>query len=494
MRKPADSLPASVKPSMRGPLLLPIVLAGLLLLACPPSRESDSKPLAGAKSAAIELGDSPFVEVASRVAPTVVSIMAGRRSPQAQVRTLLDFLFRRRRQTDAILPEPGSTALGSGVIIDERGYVLTNYHVIRAYEALKVRLADRTVFEGRKVKVIGTDEKTDLALLKLDTDTRLPAAKLGNSDSVKVGEWALAVGNPFGLSSSVTIGVVSAAGRSGLEFPSAPSYQDFIQTDAAINPGNSGGPLFNARAEVIGITTAIRSPVQASVGIGFAIPINSARRVSAQLMARGKVTRSWLGVAVQPITPDLKEALGLAGTEGIYVGEVTKGSPADKAGLKSEDIITKLDGTDVTSAEHFRTLIAETRPGTPVKLTVLRAGKEMLLEVRLAEMPRSMLAEKREEPAREPAWLGLSVRNLNSAEKKIARVSGGVRVTGLEPGSKAALAGIMPGDIITRVNRRSIRDLNAFAAIARSLRQNTSPIELQLKRDNAELTVTIPPE
>jgi len=493
LRKSAQSVDRFRAPHFAIRLLL--VACGLWLLAACPSRpKEEHKSLAGRRPAEVERGETPFVEIASRVTPSVVNISAARSTPRIRVRTLFDRLFRRRNAPDIIEPEPGTNALGSGLIIDERGYVLTNYHVIRGYDKLQVTLSDRTSFRDRRVKVVGTDEKTDLAVLKLETDTRLPAARLGDSDSIKTGDWAIAIGNPFGLQSSVTVGVISAAGRSGLQFPSAPSYQDFIQTDAAVNPGNSGGPLVNIRGEVIGINTAISSPVHASIGIGFAIPINSARHVSRQLMSRGKVTRGYLGVTVQEITPDLKDALGLTGTEGVFVSEVVSGSPAAKAGIKPEDVITELNGTPIASLEHFRTTVAETAPGVVLKLTILHAGQERTVEVKLTQMPASLATEPQRQEPENPSWLGLTVRNLTLAEKKIAGVRGGVKVAGLQPMSPAAQGGIMQDDIIISINRRAVGDAKAFAALARSLAQTQTPIDFRLKRGNAELSLKVTPE
>jgi Do/DeqQ family serine protease len=369
---------------------------------------------------------------------------------------------------------------------------LTNYHVVRGFDRLAVKLYDGSTFKGKDVKLVGTDAKTDLAVLKLETQTRLHAARLGDSDSLKVGEWAIAVGNAFGLQSSVTVGVISALGRSGLEFPQAPSYQDFIQTDAAINPGNSGGPLLNIRGEVIGINTAITSTIQGNIGIGFAIPINSARLISDQIIHKGKVIRGYLGISVQAISPDLRDALGLPGTEGVLVGEVVAGTPADKAGLKSEDVITRLNGEPVTSVEHFRTRIAGISPGATVQLTVLRERKETTVEVKLAEMPGKLASESRETET--TTWLGLQVRDLYSNEKKSSGAHTGVKVEAVEFNSSAGQAGILVGDIILTIAKRSVYDVKSFKLIVRSLAQTQAPIPFSILRGRARYSITVTPE
>jgi serine protease Do/serine protease DegQ len=367
----------------------------LAFTACPPAPREEGLSNRR-RELKIEHGSTPVVEIASRVLPSVVNISYERRLPglpRLRIRLPWDRFFGRRAPPE-LRPSETQT-LGSGLIVDERGYVLTNYHVVRAFDRFVVKLADRTVFKGDQVKLVGSDEKSDLAVLKLATKDPLSAARLGNSDSLRVGEWAIAIGNPFGLSGSVTVGVVSALGRSGLPLPAGPTYQDFIQTDAAINPGNSGGPLVNARGEVIGINTAIRSTVQGNVGIGFAIPINWARLISRQIINKGKVTRGYLGISIQEITPDLKEALGLPSTQGVIVGEVEAGSPAAKAGIRTEDAIIKLNGNRITSFEHFRTSVAEVEPGTTLKLTIIRSGKELDLDVRVTEMPEKRPAASR---------------------------------------------------------------------------------------------------
>jgi Do/DeqQ family serine protease len=271
--------------------------------------------------------------------------------------------------------QPG---LGSGVILDKRGYVLTNFHVIKGADAVTVRLSSKREYRGR---IIGTDPKTDIAIVRFEPEGELTVATLGNSDALRVGEWAIAIGNPFGLDQTVTVGVVSATGRADVGIA---SYENFIQTDASINPGNSGGPLVNLKAEVIGINTAI---VATGQGIGFAIPANMVRRVTGQLIDRGKVTRGWLGVSLQPITTELAEALGVKSTTGAVVARVYPGSPAEAAGLKQNDVIVAFDGVGVEDYHHLQRLAAEAEVGRVVKLDVVRERTTRPVELKVAEAP-----------------------------------------------------------------------------------------------------------
>jgi serine protease Do len=268
--------------------------------------------------------------------------------------------------------------LGSGVIIDKRGLVLTNFHVVKGADEILIRLSDKREYRGQ---ILGTDPKTDLALVKFQPDHELTVASMGNSDALRVGEWAIAIGNPFGLDQTVTVGVISATGRSDVGIA---TYENFIQTDASINPGNSGGPLVNLKGEVIGVNTAI---VAAGQGIGFAIPINMVKRVVDQLVDKGKVVRGWLGVALQPLSPDLAQSLGLAGTNGAVVGSTITGSPAAQAGLQQGDVIVAYDSTPVDDYRHVQRLVAETRVGKSVTLQIVRKKQKMDVAVTIAEVP-----------------------------------------------------------------------------------------------------------
>jgi serine protease Do len=272
--------------------------------------------------------------------------------------------------------QPG---LGSGVIIDKRGLVLTNFHVIKGADEIIVRLSDKREFRGQ---ILGTDTKTDLALVRFQPDQHvLTVAPLGNSDALRVGEWAIAIGNPFGLDQTVTVGVISATGRSDVGIA---TYENFIQTDASINPGNSGGPLVNLKGEVVGINTAI---VAAGQGIGFAIPINMVKRVVDQLVAKGKVIRGWIGVSLQPLSPELAQSLGLDGTQGAVVGSTMAGSPAARAGLQQGDVILSYNRVPIEDYRHVQRLVAETGVGKTVTLEVLRKKQRVQVNLTIAEVP-----------------------------------------------------------------------------------------------------------
>jgi Do/DeqQ family serine protease len=329
-----------------------------------------------------------FVSVAERVRPAVVhvgtvQVARGQRpemgpgpSQDPFFKDFFDQFF--GRTPGAPRGEFRQPGLGSGVIIDKRGYVLTNFHVIRGADAVTVRLSSKQEYRGRTV---GVDPKTDLAVVRFEPETEPTTATLGNSDILRVGEWAIAIGNPFGLDQTVTVGVVSATGRADVGIS---SYENFIQTDASINPGNSGGPLVNLRGEVIGINTAI---VATGQGIGFAIPANMARRITSQLIDRGKVTRGWLGVSMQPITPELAQALGLPNTKGAVVARVSPGSPAAAADLKPNDVIVTFDRTVVDDYHHVQRLAADADVGKTVKVEIIRDRAKRSVDVKIAEAP-----------------------------------------------------------------------------------------------------------
>jgi serine protease Do/serine protease DegQ len=462
----------------------------VLLLASCPGKGGRSKSPVQKRALKVEHGTTPFAEVASRAIPSVVNIsIANRRSIVPGLNRNPIERFFQKQQAPPQLPESETRTLGSGLIFDNRGFILTNYHVVRDVEGISVRLADGRVFAQDRVKIVGTDAKSDIAVLKLESDERLTAATLGNSDSLKVGQWAIAIGDPFGLSGSVSVGVISAVGRSQLAYPDAPSYQDFIQTDAAINPGSSGGPLLNVNGEVIGINTAIHSTVGGNVGIGFAIPIKSALRIAEQLMRKGKVTRGYLGITIQEITPSLQEALGLTTTEGVVVGSVVSGSPADHAGLKSEDVITRVDSSPVQSVQHFRMIVADLNPGTTVTLTVLRGAEELRIKARLIALPETVKAELAKPSVSEVTVLGITARNLTASEQKQARTKTGIRVSSVEPTDR----GILPGDIILELNRQAVTDIKRFEALGRPLEQASHPVTLQLLRGKTRYSITFTP-
>ena len=344
-------------------------------LAAMPSKEGRGVP------------ENPFVRVAELVTPSVVNISTvttGKgRAPTELFRPFgndpffRDFFDRffegmpRRRQ---------QASLGSGVIIEKSGLILTNNHVVKDADEITVKFANKQEVKG---KVVGTDAKTDLAVIRVSAKEDLPVATLGNSDTLQVGEWAIAIGNPFGLDHTLTVGVISATGRSEVGIA---AYENFIQTDASINPGNSGGPLLNVRGEVIGINTAI---VASGQGIGFAIPVNMARKVMEDLVKRGKVTRGWLGIGIQPLTPELAKSFGVSADEGILVNQIMPKSPAEAAGLKVGDLILTLDGKPIKDARQMQRLVAEAEIGKTIAVIVLRDKTKRALKVQVGEMPAS---------------------------------------------------------------------------------------------------------
>ncbi len=327
--------------------------------------------------------DPAFIRLAETVTPAVVNIRTQnlprrRRSPRSSPLPL-DPFFREFFER-APEGEPGEehTSLGSGVIIDKRGFVLTNNHVITEADTILVRLANRKEYPAR---VIGQDPRTDVAVIRVETDRDLPEAHLGDSDTLHVGEWAVAIGNPFGLNHTLTVGVVSATGRSDVGIT---SQEDFIQTDASINPGNSGGPLLNIRGEVIGINTAI---VAAGQGIGFAIPINLARKVAQDLIREGRVTRGWLGAGLKGLTREAARGLGVEPDAGVLVEQVLPGGPAEAAGIRAGDVIAAIRGRRVRTPAEVRAMVAEAEVGKPLELTLLRDRRELRVAVVIREQP-----------------------------------------------------------------------------------------------------------
>jgi serine protease Do len=348
--------------------------------------------------------------------------------------------------------------LGSGFLISSDGYIITNHHVVGEADKITVRLSDKDEFEA---KVIGTDEKTDIALIKIDPKGhKLHAVPLGTSSDLQVGDWVIAIGNPFGLEQTVTAGIVSAKGR----VIGAGPYDDFIQTDASINPGNSGGPLLNLKGEVVGINSAIFSQGGGNIGIGFAIPIDLAKSIVAQLREVGKVTRGWLGVAIQSVTTELAKSFGLDEPKGALVAEVTPGGPAEKAGLERGDVITAFQGTKIQDSHELPSLVARSPVGQSAEVTILRGGKERTVTVKLGELPDQQEARTERGEERGETW-GMSVSNITPDVARRFQIEGdrkGVVVLEVEPGSPAETAGIQPGFIIEEINRNQIASLDDF--------------------------------
>jgi serine protease Do len=372
------------------------------------------------------------------------------------------------------------SSLGSGFIIDKDGFIITNNHVVEGADEIKVTLADGREFKAR---VIGRDPKTDLALIKISSVFKnLPVLPLGDSDRMRVGDWLLAIGNPFGLEHTVTQGILSATGR----VIGAGPYDNFLQTDAPINPGNSGGPLINLKGEVIGISSAI---VATGQGIGFAIPSNMAKTVVPQLREKGKVTRGWLGVSIQSVTPEIAQAFGLKEPRGALVGDVVTGGPAEAAGIKRGDIIVSFDGKDVKNMPELSRMVAGTPVGKMVDVRVVRSGKDIDLKVTVTELTEGQTASRSRE---KESGLGIAVDDITPRwmDKFRLKTRTGVVVVGVAPDGIAAEAGIQPGDIILEINNRPVRNMNDYReAIGRI--EKGGPVLFLIKRGPQTFYITI---
>ena len=377
--------------------------------------------------------------------------------------------------------------LGSGFIIDKNGYILTNNHVVEGTDKIEVTLNDDADNKVYKAKIIGRDPKTDIALIKIDADLDVEPLELGNSEKVRVGDWVVAIGSPFGLGHTVTAGIVSAKYRKiGMG-----AYDDFIQTDASINPGNSGGPLLSTDGKVIGINAAIFSQSGGNVGIGFAIPINMVKDLLPQLK-KGKVVRGWLGVMIQEITPELKDSLGLKDEKGALVSDVTKDSPADEAGLERGDVIISMDGKEIEEMSDLPYMVAKTPVGTNVKFKLIRDGKEITKEAKIAEAKEETPSMEGNDHKKEGPQLGMSLMENSTQYERQYNLpdSRGLIVTGIMPGGLAAQAGIQQGDIILEMDKKPIKDMNDF--MERMSKYKTGDTILFLiKRQTGSFFVTI---
>ncbi len=451
---------------------------------------SDAAPIVKVSTPLLASNET-FIQVSKDAMASVVNISATKRTAQAPEAPFSDDPFFRRffgEEFERRFKQPRERqeqGLGSGVIVSDDGYIVTNNHVVEQADELMVLLSDK-----RKIpaKLIGTDPKTDLAVIKIDAKN-LPVLPWGDSTGLQVGELVLAVGNPFGLNQTVTMGIISAVGRANVGIV---DYENFIQTDAAINPGNSGGALVNLHGQLIGINTAIFSRTGGYMGIGFAIPSQMVKHVMQSLIGHGKVIRGWLGVSIQDLNEDLAKQFDAPDTRGALVGDVFSTSPAGLAGLQRGDVIRKYNNVVVKNPTHLRTLVADTAPNTLVPLVVWRNGKEVELSVSIGEMPKNVASLAKASPDSiegDHALAGLSVESVKPGQ---TTEGNGVVVTQVRPNSPGERAGIRQGDILLEINRHTIRSVEDFEHIAKELSAKDSVLAL-IQRGKGTIFLTIKP-
>ena len=468
-------------------LLLSLIMSPEALFAL----SSDTHPLAS----------NIFVEIAKKQNPAVVNVSTKSKAEELPRRNFpiprpgpgqdrspdpfRDFYDRFFNERPNQQPKGG---MGSGFVIDKEGHILTNYHVIEGADEIVVTLEDKGKEKEYTATLIGSDSKTDIALVKIKREpgdnTEFPFLRLGSSENLEVGEWVVAIGNPFGLSHTVTVGVVSALGRS----IGAGPYDEFIQTDASINPGNSGGPLINIEGEVIGINTAIISGnTGGNVGIGFAIPINIAKGILKDLKETGSVTRGWLGVMIQKITPELKKSFGLSQSEGALVGDVIPNGPADKGGVKRGDVITRFDNQAVREMEDLPKIVAATTPGSVVDVEVIRDGSLKVLRITI-----EVLKDTKEAVVAKADPLGLQVQDITEELAQSLKLEGvdGVLVSDVVAGNAASEAGIRRGDVISEMNRVPVKNLQDYNNLLANVEKGSSVLFL-VKRGGSTIYIAV---
>jgi serine protease Do len=447
-------------------------------------------------------GPPGFADVVERVTPAVVNVTVAQEARQTlsipggsvpdEGSPLYEF-FKRFGGLDE-MPVPGPRQRrgeGSGFLIDAEGHIVTNHHVVEGATLIEVTLNDGDQYEA---EVVGRDPKTDLALLKIKADEPLPHVTFGDSSGARVGDWVLAVGNPFGLGGSVNAGIISARGR---DINSGP-YDDYIQIDAPINRGNSGGPLFDARGVVIGVNTAIFSPSGGNIGIGFAIPAETAADIVAELKTKGRVDRGWLGVQIQPVSEEIAASLGLSEVRGVLVADVIAGTPAEAAGIKSGDVILEAAGERMEDYRDLTTLIAGIDAGTRIKLEVFRGGQTRMIPVTIGEMPREDLAQTAtdDEPAGDEPRIGLYLAPLTPelrAERGLEADAQGVVVAQVAPGSPAQAAGIKAGSLISMVGQQAVtKPSQVVEAVQQAAAEDRPSVLLRVEQDGEQRFIAVP--
>ncbi len=462
------------------PSLFSLLFTALVFVALPASRATAAAP-----------APPSFADLAEKLGPTVVNVYTkkvlkrSRKNFHGQVPEDFPDFFKKFFD----MPNQGPSerkvmSLGSGVIISADGYIVTNNHVIKDAEEINVRLTD---FEEFEAKIIGKDPKTDVALIKIKPKKDLPFATFGDSAKLRVGEWVIAIGNPFGFENTVTAGIVSAKGRN----IGNSTYENFIQTDASINMGNSGGPLFNMNGELVGINSAIFSRDGGNIGLGFAIPVNMVHNVVDQIKKHGKVIRGWLGVMVQHVNADLAKEFGLDRPRGALVGEVMKDSPAAKGGIKQGDIIVKFMDKDIRQMTELPAMVAQTPVGTNARVVVIRKGKEKTLTIKIGRLKEDMASSGDSEEIETSEDLGLTVQELTPELARGMKLDDaeGLVVTDVEPGSAAADARITPGEIILQVNQNDIRSIEDYRKAMDRIKKGDNVLLLVRKGDHSRFVV-----
>jgi serine protease Do len=468
-------------------IIITLMLTGGFLLAS----GFNLTPSLHAKNSDILSAPGHFSKLAETAGPAVVNIRTVKtikgggpvfrqfqRGPRGRENPFNDFF--ERFFGDDVPRDFKQPSLGSGFIIDKHGYVVTNNHVIEDADQIKVKLDDDNEFDA---EVVGRDPNTDLALLKIESEKELPFLAMGDSDALKIGQWVVAIGSPFGLERTVTAGIVSAKGR---VIGSGP-YDDFIQTDASINPGNSGGPLLNMKGEVVGINTAI---IASGSGIGFAIPVNLAEGIIAQLKSKGEVTRGWLGVAIQDLTTEMAEYYGLKDRKGVLVADVFEGDPAQKAGIQAKDIILEVNDMKIETSRQLTSMIAGLKVGTTAKIKVFRDGKDKTYEVVLAKRSDEKISAQGMPPKREEEELGIRVTDLTPemAQRFNLGEAAGVVVVEVETDSKGSEAGVRVGDIIKEINHEVVETVRDYKESVQKIEAGES-VNLFIWRKNAGFLV-----